>query len=108
MAVARLGRRLSGVGSAVRGRGAKRVEADVARARSERALDRPQERTGGTGSQNSAIGRKALASDLRRHRVEKTMFAELTKARQAAGEAIEGADDRRGVDGGDAGAARRG
>ena len=59
----------------------KRVEADVARApvRSARLTDRKNERA--EQAQKLCDRQKVLASDLRRHRVEKTMFAELDQAR---------------------------
>ena len=59
----------------------KRVEADVARApvRNARLTDRKNERA--EHAQKLCDRQKALASDLRRHRVEKTMFAELDQAR---------------------------
>ena len=59
----------------------KRVEADVARApvRNARLTDRKNERA--EHAQKLCDRQKVLASDLRRHRVEKTMFAELDQAR---------------------------
>jgi len=59
----------------------KRVEADVARApvRNARLTDRKNERA--EQAQKLCDRQKVLASDLRRHRVEKTMFAELDQAR---------------------------
>mmetsp|Transcript_23061 Transcript_23061/g.68920 ORF Transcript_23061/g.68920 Transcript_23061/m.68920 type:complete len:532 (+) Transcript_23061:162-1757(+) len=59
----------------------KRVEADVARApvRNARLTDRKNERA--EQAQKLCDRQKALASDLRRHRVEKTMFSELDQAR---------------------------
>jgi hypothetical protein len=59
----------------------KRVEADVARApvRNARLTDRKNERA--EQAQKLCDRQKVLASDLRRHRVEKTMFAELDQVR---------------------------
>ena len=59
----------------------KRVEADVARApvRNARLTDRKNERA--EHAQKLCDRQKVLASDLRRHRVEKTMFSELDEAR---------------------------
>ena len=59
----------------------KRVEADVARApvRNARLTDRKNERA--EQAQKLCDRQKVLASDLRRHRVEKTMFSELDQAR---------------------------
>ena len=110
MAVARLGREtFRELDPQYEVEARKRVEADVARApvRNARLTDRKNERA--EQAQKLCDRQKVLASDLRRHRVEKTMFSELDQARDKRLEkATKARTTAEAVDGGDASAARGG